>query len=226
MAGVWIHYTGVHRTLREEIANSITHGFGIALAIAGLVFLVIYSAATGDPWKIVSCSIYGATLVILYTSSTLYHSFQQPRLKRRLQILDHACIYLLIAGTYTPFTLVTLRGPWGWSLFGVIWALALCGLVFKLLFIDRFKVLSVVVYLIMGWLAVIAIKPMMERMSFSSLVWIAAGGLLYTVGVLFYVAERRWRYSHAVWHVFVLGGSACHFVAVVLCVLLTAAHTP
>jgi hemolysin III len=222
--GVWVHNTTVHRTLREEIANSITHGVGIALAIAGLVFLVIYAAGSGDPWKIVSCSIYGATLVILYTSSTLYHSFQQPRLKRRLQILDHGCIYLLIAGTYTPFTLVTLRGPWGWSLFGVIWTLALCGLVFKLLFIDRFRVFSVVVYLLMGWLAVIAIKPMMERMSVPALLWIVAGGLLYTVGVLFYVGERRWRYSHAVWHVFVLGGSACHYIAVVLCVLMTAVH--
>lgn len=208
------------RGRKEEIVNSITHGLGAALAIAGLVLLILYAAASRDVWRIVSCSIYGTTLILLYTSSTLYHSFEDPRLKRWFKILDHACIYLLIAGTYTPFTLVTLRGPWGWSLFGIIWLLALAGLVFKLLFIDRFPAVSVTVYLIMGWLAVVAIKPIVERIPAAGLLWLIAGGLLYTLGVVFYVNDKKIRYSHAIWHVFVLGGSICHFIAVLICVLL------
>lgn len=217
--------TGVHRTHREELANSLTHAVGVALALVGLVFLLIYAAGSRDAWRIVSCSIYGTTLVVLYTASTLYHSFREPRIKRWFRILDHACIYLLIAGTYTPFTLVTLRGPWGWSLFGTVWGLALCGLIFKLLFIDRFRIVSVCVYLMMGWLAIVAIKPMLELIPLSSLLWIAAGGLFYTVGVLFYVSDRRLRYSHAIWHVFVMGGSVCHYVAIVLCVAIGALNT-
>lgn len=214
----------VHRTHREEIANSLTHAFGIVLAVAGLALLIFYSAGSRDVWRIVSCSIYGTSLILLYTASTLYHSFQSPRLKRWFRILDHACIYLLIAGTYTPFTLVTLRGPWGWSLFAVIWLLAMCGLIFKLLYVDRFPVVSLTVYLLMGWLAVIAIKPIVTHIPSVGLIWLIAGGLLYTVGVVFYVSEKRIRYSHAIWHVFVLGGSICHFIAVMTCILFTAFH--
>lgn len=212
----------MHRTLREEIANSLTHGLGIALAVVGLVLIVIFVAGSHDVWRIVSCSIYGVTLVMLYSASTLYHSFRNPRVKRWFRILDHACIYLLIAGTYTPFTLVTLRGPWGWSLFGVVWGLALCGLVFKLLFIDRFPIVSVTVYLLMGWMAVVAIKPMVDRLPATGLLWLVAGGLLYTIGVIFYANGNRIRYGHAIWHVFVLGGSICHYIAVIICVVFSA----
>ncbi|HSP07254.1 MAG TPA: hemolysin III family protein [Acidobacteriota bacterium] len=212
----------MHRNIREEIANSLTHGLGVVLAVVGLGLLVVFAVGSHDVWRIVSCSIYGFTLVLLYSASTLYHSFRNPKVKHWFRILDHACIYLLIAGTYTPFTLVTLRGPWGWSLFGIVWTLAACGLAFKLLYIGRFPIVSVTVYMLMGWMAVVAIKPMLERLPVEGLLWLVAGGLLYTVGVVFYATGGKLRYSHAIWHVFVLGGSICHYIAVLTCVLLGA----
>ena len=203
---------------REELINSITHGAGLALSIAGLAVLVTLAALKGTAWHIVSCSVYGATLVLLYTASTLYHSVRSPRLKRFFRIIDHAPIYLLIAGTYTPFMLVNLRGGWGWTLFGLVWGLAVVGIVFKVFFVNRFAIASTVVYLLMGWLVVIAIKPLLMLVPGGGILWLLAGGLAYTLGVVFFAWEKM-PYNHAVWHVFVLTGSVCHYFAVLFYVL-------
>lgn len=203
--------------LGEEIANSITHGVGLAASIAGLVVLVVMAARHGDAWHVVSCSIYGATLVIVYLTSTLYHSFQFPRVKRILRIFDHAAIYLLIAGTYTPFALVTLRGAWGWTLFGIVWFLAVVGVLFKSFLMEGYAVLSVVLYISMGWVAIAAIKPMIAMLHLQGFFWVLAGGLLYTVGVVFFASGRK--YAHTVWHLFVMGGSICHYWAVLFYVI-------
>ncbi|MBX7152463.1 hemolysin III family protein [bacterium] len=202
----------------EEIANSVTHGLGVMLSIAGLVILIIYAALNGTAIHVVSATIFGSTLILLYTASTLYHSFQSPRVKRIMRILDHSGIYLLIAGTYTPFTLISLNGAWGWSLFGVVWGLALAGVIFKIFFTGRFGAVSTVIYLAMGWIAIVAIKPMIELIPTGGLWWILAGGLAYSFGVIFY-AWKKLPYAHAVWHMFVLGGSVCHFFAVLLYVI-------
>lgn len=205
-------------TLKEEIANSITHGIGAVLSIAGLSVLVVLASLHGDAWRVVSFSVFGATLVLLYLASTFYHSFQNPRVKRLFRILDHSAIYLLIAGSYTPFTLVSMRGPWGWSLFGVIWGLALLGIVFKAFFVERFAVLSTIIYIGMGWVMVIAVKPAILAISFYGIIWLLAGGLFYTLGVIFF-AWGKLPFNHAIWHLFVLGGSTCHFIAVLYYVL-------
>ncbi len=205
--------------LREEIANSITHGIGALLSIAGLVFLIVLSNIYGDAWHIVSCSIYGATLIILYTASALYHGFQNIRVKRILKIIDHSAIYLLIAGSYTPFLLVNLRGPWGWSLFGLIWGMALAGVIFKLFFTGRFKSASTIIYLVMGWIVIFAVKPMLTLVPSQGLFWLVAGGLAYSLGVIFYVRDEKMRFGHAIWHLFVLSGSACHFFAVMFSII-------
>jgi hemolysin III len=203
----------------EELANSITHGIGLALSIAGFIALLVVAAFRGGALRIVSCAIYGATLVCLYAASTLYHSLSSPRAKRALKIFDHSAIYLLIAGTYTPFTLVILRGGWGWSLFATVWALAMAGIVFKLWFIDHFRILSTVLYLAMGWIALIAIKPLLSTIPAHGLYWLVAGGLLYSIGVAFFAA-RRLPFGHAIWHVFVMAGSTCHYFAVLFYVVL------
>ena len=202
----------------EEIANAITHGIGLLLSIAGFVVLLVLAALRGTAWHIVACSIYGATLICLYTASTLYHAVISPRVKRALRIFDHSAIYLLIAGTYTPFLLVSLRGPWGWSLFGVIWGLALVGVLFKFWFVERFAILSTVVYIAMGWLVVIAAKPVITHLPLTAIIWLLAGGLAYTGGVIFFAAKRI-PYSHAIWHLFVLAGSICHYFAVLSTVI-------
>jgi hemolysin III len=202
----------------EEIANAITHGIGLLLSIAGFVVLLVLAALRGTAWHIVACSIYGATLICLYTASTLYHAVISPRVKRALRIFDHSAIYLLIAGTYTPFLLVSLRGPWGWSLFGVIWGLALAGVLFKFWFVEHFVILSTAVYIAMGWLVVIAAKPVITHVPFTALIWLLAGGLAYTGGVIFFAAKRV-PYSHAIWHLFVLAGSICHYFAVLSTVI-------
>jgi len=198
-------------TLTEEILHSITHGIGVALALAWLVVLVVLAAQRGDPWRIVSFSIYGTSLTLLYLASTLYHSFQDQQLKRFFRNLDHLSIFLLIAGTYTPVTLISLRGAWGWTLFGLIWSFAACGIVYELLFLGRYKWITLTIYLGMGWLAIIAIKPILTMAPIGLFWWILAGGLFYTVGVLFYV-RKKMRYHHVWWHLFVLFGSACHFL--------------
>lgn len=202
-------------SLGEEIANSITHGIGAGLSIAGLVVLVVSAARLGDPWCVVSFSIFGASLIMLYVISTLYHALHHPGAKHVFKILDHASIYFLIAGTYTPFTLVSIRGAWGWTLFGIIWGLAIIGIVFKALFIDKNKKLSLVIYILMGWLVLIALRPMLANVAFGGILWLTIGGLLYTGGVIFYRLKSV-RYMHTVWHLFVLGGSFCHFFAILL----------
>ena len=202
----------------EEIANAITHGIGLLLSIAGFVVLLVLAALRGTAWHIVACSIYGATLICLYAASTLYHAVISPRVKRALRIFDHSAIYLLISGTYTPFLLVSLRGPWGWSLLGVIWGLALAGVLFKFWFVERFAILSTVVYIAMGWLVVIAAKPVITHLSLTAIIWLLAGGLAYTGGVIFFAAKRI-PYSHAIWHLFVLAGSICHYFAVLSTVI-------
>lgn len=200
-------------SLKEEIASSITHGIGAGLSVAGLTILVVLAAIYGDVWRVVSFSIFGSTLVILYLSSTLYHSFQNPRIKRVLRVLDHAAIYLLIAGSYTPFLLVSMRGIWGWTLFGVVWGMALLGMTFKVFFIGRFEVLATAGYVLMGWLSVLAFKEMLTKVPPGGITFLIVGGVVYTAGVIFYAWEKL-PYNHAIWHLFVLGGSICHFFAV------------
>ena len=200
------------QTLGEEIANSVIHGVGAALAIAATVLLIVFSVIGGDPWRIIGTSIFGATLIILYLTSTLYHSLAATQAAPLFKTLDHAAIYLLIAGTYTPITL-KLGGPWGWSMFGLIWALAIGGVVFKFFFISRFEFATVIVYILMGWLCLIALDPIVETLSAPMIAWLVIGGASYTLGVVFYI-WRRLPYNHAIWHVFVLGGSISHFVAI------------
>ena len=205
-------------SLSEEIANSVTHGVGFLLALAAVVLLVVFSALRGTVWHVVACSIYGASLVLLFGASTLYHSLPWPRVKAILKIVDHSAIYLLIAGTYTPFLLVSLRGPWGWSLFGVIWGLAVVGIVFKVFHAGRFKLVSTLIYVGMGWIVVIAIRPLWVSLPLGGLIWLVAGGVFYTGGTLFYL-QHRIPYNHAIWHAFVLAGSLCHFFSVMLYVI-------
>ncbi len=205
-------------TVGEEIANSLTHGLGALLAIGGLAVLVTLAALRGDVWHVVSCSIYGAAMVVLYTASTLYHSITSPRAKEALQVFDHAAIFLLIAGTYTPFTLVTLRGPWGWSIFGVVWGLAVAGIVLEIAFPNRWPALSLALYVAMGWVVVVAVKPLLAVLPTGGLVLLVLGGLAYTAGIVFY-AWRRLPYGHAIWHVFVLVGTILHFFAVLFYVV-------
>ncbi|MES9967493.1 MAG: hemolysin III family protein [Sedimenticola sp.] len=209
-------------SLGEEIAHTITHGVGALLSIAGLAILVAFSTLYGDAWHITSCSIYGATLILLYTSSTLYHGIPLPRAKRILRQIDHAAIFVLIAGTYTPFTLVNLRGGWGWTLFGLVWGIAIAGVVMELAMRKRYRRLSIALYLGLGWLVVIAIEPMLSRVDTGGLVLLLVGGLCYSLGVIFYV-WRSLAYHHAVWHLFVLAGSIFHFFAVLLYVIPEAA---
>ena len=202
----------------EELANAVTHGIGALLSLAGLVVLIVLAALRGSGWHILACAIYGASLLCLYTASTLYHSVVSPRLKRALRVFDHSAIYLLIAGTYTPFLLINLRGPWGWSLFGIVWSLALAGVFFKFRFTGRFEAVSVALYLAMGWLIVVAARPALAHIGASTLLWLLAGGIAYSSGIVFYVA-RRIPFHHAIWHLFVLGGSVCHYIAVLSTVL-------
>jgi hemolysin III len=205
-------------SLIEELANGITHGIGLALSVVGLIVLVVLSILRGNAWHIAGCTTFGVTLVLLYAASTMYHSSRSPRFKRILKILDHTAIYLLIAGTYTPFTLVNLRGFWGWTLFGLVWGLSAFGILWKLFHVDRFQIVSTLVYVAMGWLVLIAIKPVMSAVPLSGMAWLFAGGLFYTVGILFF-AWKRVPYNHAIWHVFVMAGSICHYFAVMFYVL-------
>ena len=202
-----------NETPAEHVANAITHGLGFGLSIACLVLLVVFASLRRGAWEIVSCSIYGATLVILYLASTLYHSIHRPRVRRVLHIIDHAAIYLLIAGTYTPYLLVPLRGALGWSLFGVVWGIAAVGIVFQALFIGRYKLLSTLSYVAMGWMVVATIVPLLNVLPVMAIIWMAIGGLCYTLGVVFYIWKRL-KFAHAIWHVFVLAGSLCHFFGV------------
>jgi len=196
-----------------EIANSVTHGLGALLSVLALVMLVVLAAIHGTARDILGAAIFGSTLVILYTMSTLYHALTNPRAKRVFKILDHSAIYLLIAGSYTPFCLATLRGGWGWSMFGVVWGLAILGVAFKSVFTGRFEILSTAVYLAMGWMVMIAVVPLWHRLPGWGMFWLMAGGACYTLGVAFYVWHKL-NFHHALWHLFVLAGSLCHVVAV------------
>ena len=197
----------------EEIANSITHGVGLLLAVAGLAVLCIVASHTGNHWHLVSSIVFAVTLILQYTFSTLYHSIQLPRVKSLLRVFDHSSIFLLIAGTYTPFMLVNLHGPWGWALFGVVWTLALCGVLFQVSLLRRRQGLSLALYIAMGWVVVVATKPMLQAVAPGGLILLLLGGLAYTSGVFFYTWKSL-RYHHAVWHGFVLAGSILHYFAV------------
>jgi hemolysin III len=196
-----------------ERFNGISHLIGSVLALTGTVVLVVLAARQADPWKIVSFSLYGTSLILLYTFSTLYHSLRH-RAKAVFRRLDHLAIYLLIAGSYTPFALVTLRGGWGWSLFGTVWGLAVAGMALEFLPRRGARILPVIIYLLMGWLALIALKPLLQALPLHGFLWLLAGGLCYTLGVIFYGLDKRLKHAHGVWHLFVLGGSVCHYVAI------------
>ena len=205
-------------SIGEEIAHSVTHGVGALLSIVGLAVLVAFSSVYGDAWHIVSTSIYGATLILLYTASTLYHGIPHEGAKKILQRLDHAAIFLLIAGTYTPFTLVNLRGDWGWILFGMVWVIAIAGIALELLCEKPNKRLSISLYLGLGWLVLVAIKPMVSSVETGGLLLLLAGGICYSFGVIFYVWKKL-AYHHAIWHLFVLAGSALHYFSVLFYVV-------
>jgi len=206
------------RLHREEIANALTHGLGVVLAIGAGAVLITQAALQTGARELVAVSVFVGALILLYSASTLYHLASSPTLKSRLKILDHCAIFLLIAGTYTPFTIAAMRGGWGWSLFGVIWGLALVGIVLKLFFTGRFRYLSTATYIGMGWLVVVAFVPLTQALEPAALGWLIAGGVSYTAGTVFY-HNHRLPYAHAIWHLFVLGGSVCHFVAVALQIL-------
>ncbi|HET8770496.1 MAG TPA: hemolysin III family protein [Gemmatimonadaceae bacterium] len=202
------------QTTFEEIANCIVHGAGLFGSLVALPVLMSAAAGRRDPWQLAGSAVFGLTLVVLYLASTLYHAVPASRAKHVLRVVDHSAIYLLIAGTYTPFMLGALRGPWGWTLLVIIWALALAGIGTKLTIGFRYPRLSTALYLLMGWLMVVGIQPLMANVSREGILWLLAGGLCYTGGVVFYVTDARIRFGHALWHVFVLAGSVCHFVAV------------
>jgi hemolysin III len=200
---------------KGELFNTLTHAVGSVIALVGLVVLVVIASLQGDPWKIVSFSIYGATLVLLYTFSSLYHGVQSD-LKKIFRLIDHSAIYLLIAGTYTPFTLITLRGVWGWSIFCSIWGLALVGIMLEALHKSGRRVLRITIYILMGWMMIAALGPLLRALPFSGFFWLLAGGLLYTGGVIFYAMDKKFWHAHGIWHLCVLGGSICHYVTVLV----------
>ncbi|MCM8709622.1 hemolysin III family protein [Clostridium sp. SYSU_GA19001] len=204
---------GKFYTKGEEIANAVTHGVGTLLAIAALVLLIVFAAIEGTAWHVVSFSIFGSTLVILYLESTLYHSLTNKKAKRLFRKFDHMSIYLLIAGTYTPFCLTVLRGTLGWTIFGIIWASTVVGIVLKAFYTGKKDVLSTVLYIVMGWMVIIAIRTLYIKMTFSGFLFLVIGGVLYTVGTLFYVKDKI-AFNHGIWHLFVIGGSVFHFFSV------------
>jgi hemolysin III len=203
---------------KEEIANSITHGIGAALSIAALVILIVFSSLYGNAWHIVSFTLYGASMFILYMSSTLVHSFPEGKAKDIFEIFDHSSIYFYIAGTYTPFLLVVIRGPLGWTLFGIVWGLAIAGTIFKCFFVKKYLFTSTALYVVMGWMIVFAWKPLAANLAPEGMIYLAIGGLLYTLGSIFYV-WRGFQYHHAIWHLFVIGGTVAHFFCILFYVL-------
>jgi hemolysin III len=202
----------------EELANTITHGFGLVLSIAGFIFLVVLASINGDFWHIASSVVYGLSLVTLYAASTFYHSATSTELKRKLQILDHCCIYLLIAGSYTPFTLIVLHGTFGNRLFVFAWTFALVGIAMKIFFFKRFPIASVISYIVMGWVGVLAVQPLFTALGFMPIALVLAGGLAYSLGIIFFAWEKL-PHNHAIWHIFVLTGSICHYLVVAIYVI-------
>jgi hemolysin III len=201
-----------------EKFNAVSHLVGAVLALAGAIVLIVLAALAGDPWKVVSVSIYGATLILLYLSSTLYHSLR-GRAKIIMRELDHHSIYLLIAGTYTPFCLVTLRGVWGWSFLGTMWGLALVGCLQELWLKNGARKLSMVIYIVMGWVAVAAVMPLLQALGTAGFIWLIGGGLFYSIGIVFYILDARLTHAHGIWHLFVIAGSAAHYLAILFYVL-------
>jgi hemolysin III len=205
-------------SITEEIANSITHGLGIILSISGLSILIVFASALGNIWHIVGCSIYGATQIFMYTASTLYHSIQKPRAKLILRIFDHSAIFLLIAGTYTPFTLVNLHGIWGWSILIMVWGLAILGIGLQSRLIKYGRLVTAIPYIAMGWIVIIAIKPLLDSVAPGGILLLLGGGISYTAGTIFYTWKRL-PYQHAIWHGFVMLGSVLHFFAILFYVI-------
>lgn len=201
-----------------ERFNAWTHLIGALLALTGAVWLVVLAAKGGDAWKIASVTVYGATLVVLYSISTVYHSVR-GRIKGILRKLDHLSIYLLIAGSYTPFCLISLRGPWGWTLFGIVWTLAVIGMLQEIKPRSEARITSLVIYAVMGWIVVVAIKPLLASLGLAGFLWLAAGGIFYTVGIIFFAFDDRFRHWHGIWHLFVIAGSLAHFIAVLFYVI-------
>ncbi|BCA94525.1 hemolysin III [Legionella antarctica] len=206
------------QTKAEEIGNATTHALGGLLSLVAIPLLIFFARNQHDLLKLISSLVFGSTLLLMYVSSTLYHSVKDPKLKHLFRIVDHASIFLLIAGSYTPFMLVTLKGPWGWAMFTIVWSLAFSGVVFKIFFVHKFELLSTAIYLLMGWMSLVVVKPIYELLPAGGLACIAAGGLCYTIGVIFYVWERL-KFSHLLWHLFVLAGSIFHFFAVLFYVI-------
>lgn len=207
------------QTRIEEIGNASTHAIGAILSIVAIILLALFAAHQNDNVKLISGIVFGGTLFLMYTSSTVYHSISNPKAKHLFRILDHASIYLLIAGSYTPFVLVTLKGSLGWAMFTIIWSLAFAGVLFKLFFVHKFELLSTLIYLLMGWMALVVVKPLYQLLPIGGLAYIVAGGLFYSIGVIFFIWERL-KFSHVLWHLFVLAGSICHFLAVLLYVVI------
>ena len=207
-----------HYTLGEDIASSVVHGLGFVLGIVELILLVVFSSLEGDPWLIVSCSVFGLTIVVLYGASTMYHSLRGTKSRYVFRILDHSSIFFLIAGTYTPYTLVVLRGVWGWILFGIVWLGFILGTVFKSIAVKKLKIISTILYVAMGWVILIALKELIIRTPTGALILLLIGGLAYTAGVPFY-AIKKIPYNHAIWHVFVLAGTTFHFLSVFLFII-------
>jgi hemolysin III len=208
----WARAITKHITV-EELPNALTHGFGLVCSSVGFIVLLAVTLIRGGKWQIISCAIYGVTLICVYAASTLYHGVSSPRWKKGFLLFDHCAIYLLIAGTYTPFLLVNLRGGWGWPMFAVIWGIAVSGVLFKLLFADRFPILSVALYLGMGWLGIIAAKQVYIHVPSIGLVWIFAGAFAYSIGVIFYACKKI-PHHHVIWHLLVMAGSGCHYIAI------------
>jgi len=204
---------------KGEKLNSISHLVGAALVVIGATVLITLASVSGNTWKIISSCIYGLTLLLLYLFSTLYHSIPNGTAKNILQKFDHCMIYLLIAGSYTPFTLVTLHGTTGWTLFGIVWGLALIGIIQELFLANQARITSLIIYILMGWSVLFFVKTLIAALGWHGFYWLAAGGIIYSVGVIFYVIDERMRHAHGIWHLFVMGGSACHFVAVLFYVI-------
>jgi hemolysin III len=205
-------------TKKEELASGIIHGIGAGLSLVGLIILIVSASRTGDAWRTAIFCLYGSSLIILYLASTVYHIVSNPRIKAVFHFFDHAAVFLLIAGTYTPFCLITIRGWWGWCIFFIVWGIAILGIVFKYFFTGRFRIASTILYLVMGWIIVIAVKPLIETLPVGGLKWIILGGACYTTGIIFF-AWKKLPFSHFIWHVFVLGGSIFHYFGVLFYVL-------
>ncbi|PKR78464.1 hemolysin D [Halalkalibacillus sediminis] len=204
---------------KEEFVNAVTHGLGALLSIAGLVILIVFASLNGNAWQVVSVTVYGVTMLTMYLSSTIVHSLHEGKTKDFFLFLDHSSIYLFIAGTYTPILLVLLRGPVGWTIFGVIWGVAILGIIFKIFFVKKFMVISTLIYLLLGWMVVFVWQPLTEEMSYNGLIFLIVGGILYSVGSIFYM-WRGFAYHHAIWHLFVIAGSAFHFFAILFYIVL------